>query len=116
MVNSENLRLGVIGCGTVVETAYLPASRDMSGAKIVALADKNIERARDLGARYGVSTCVDNYRELPSDLDGVIIALPHYLHAPVAIEFLNRQAAVLVEKPLALTSGSRTSDRRCPDK
>ena len=95
-------RLGIVGCGAIAEYAYLPAARQLEGAEIVALADKNIGRAQTLGQRFGVSKCVEDYRQIP-DLDGVIIALPHDLHAPVTSEFLKKGIAVLVEKPLALT-------------
>jgi len=103
-VTDKICKLGIIGCGAIAEFAYLPAARHLGDAQIVALADKNIARARMLGERFGVSDCVEDYRQLPSDLDGVIIALPHDLHAPVASEFLSRKIAVLVEKPLALTT------------
>jgi predicted dehydrogenase len=76
----------------------------VKNVEIVALVDKNLARARLLGERRGISALLDDYRQLPSDLDGVIIALPHHLHAPVASEFLQRGVAVLVDKPLALTT------------
>jgi predicted dehydrogenase len=103
MAEQEIVKLGVIGCGAIAEFAYLPAAQHLTGAKIVALADKNIARARLLGERFGITACVDDYHQLPADLDGVIIALPHDWHGPVSKEFLSRGVAVLVEKPLALT-------------
>jgi predicted dehydrogenase len=99
------VRLGIIGCGAIAEFSYLPAARKVPDAEVVALVDKEISRARRLGDQYGIATCIDDYRQLPSDIDGVIIALPHDLHASVASEFLQRGTAVLVEKPLALTRG-----------
>ena len=81
----------------------MPAARKVPEAKFVALVDKDISRARRLGQQYGIATCIEDYRQLPSDIDGVIVALPHDLHAPVASEFIQRRTAVLVEKPLALT-------------
>jgi predicted dehydrogenase len=103
MASPNQLRLGIIGCGAIAEFAYLPAARHLGDGQIVALADKNIARAKNLGERFGINNVVDDYHMLPKDLDGVIIALPHDLHAPVASEFLSQGVAVLVEKPLALT-------------
>ena len=103
MANQDGIKLGIIGCGSIAEFAYLPAARQLGHAQVVALADQNIARARSLGERFGVNNVVDDYHALPKNLDGVIIALPHDLHAPVAAEFLSQGIAVLVEKPLALS-------------
>jgi predicted dehydrogenase len=97
------VKLGLIGAGAHAEFAYLPATRQLADIQIVALADHNTSRAQELAIRYGISNIVGDYRRLPTDLDGVIIALPHDLHAPVAIEFLEKGTPVLVEKPLALS-------------
>ena len=99
----NGLKLAIIGCGAIAEFSYLPAARKVPDAHIVALVDTDVARARRLGRQYGITTCIEDYRQLPSDIDGVVIALPHDLHAPVASEFLERSTAVLVEKPLALT-------------
>src|SRR5436309_3080315 len=100
----STLKLALVGCGAIAEFAYLPACRQVMDAQVVALADTDVSRARRLAQIYGIATCVEDYHQLPQDIDGVIIALPHDLHAPVASEFLRRHTAVLVEKPLALTS------------
>ena len=99
------MKLAIIGCGAIAEFSYLPASLKVADAQFVALVDKDLSRARRLCEQYDIKGCLTDYRQLPPDLDGVIIALPHDLHAPVASEFLRRHTAVLVEKPLALTRG-----------
>jgi predicted dehydrogenase len=97
------VRLAVIGCGAVTELYHLPAARLLQEVEIVALADKDLARAKRLGERYGVSYCTEDYRQLPEGVDGVIVALPNYLHAPVTTELLSSGVPVLVEKPMALT-------------
>src|ERR1043166_790294 len=96
-------KLGLVGCGAIAEFAYLPAASQLRDAQIVAIADKNFARAQLMGERFGIGNQVDDYHRLPDDLDGVILALPHDLHAPVTSEFLKKGKAVLVEKPLALS-------------
>jgi predicted dehydrogenase len=97
------LHLAVIGCGAVAELCHLPAAKLLPEVEIVALVDKNIARAKVLGRQFGIDTCIEDYRQLRKDVDGVILALPNHLHAPVALEFLNCAIPVLVEKPMALT-------------
>jgi predicted dehydrogenase len=98
-------RLAVAGAGAVVERFHLPAARLCPEIRVVALADTNLGRARTLAARFGIPRVTADYRELADGTDGadgVLVALPNFLHAPAAIEFLRRGMPVLVEKPMAL--------------
>jgi predicted dehydrogenase len=99
---SSRVRLAIIGCGAVTELCHLPAAELVSEVEIAALVDTNLARAQLLGNGFGVAMCIDDYRQMPDDVDGVIVALPHHLHAPVTIELLERGMPVLVEKPMAL--------------
>jgi predicted dehydrogenase len=70
---------------------------------IAALVDVDLCRARKLADSYGVPCVLQDYRELPNDIDAAIIGLPHAMHAPAALALLERGIHVLVEKPMALT-------------
>ena len=96
-------RLAIAGAGAVVERRHLPAARLCPEIRVVALADKDLQRATALAGRFGVPKVTRDYRELDDGADGVLIALPNALHAPAAIEFLRQGMAVLVEKPMALS-------------
>ena len=96
------LRIAFAGAGGVIENFYLPAARLCPEVRVMALADKNLDRARALGARFGVPRITADYHELHDAADAVVIALPNFLHAPAAIDFLRRGMPVLVEKPMAL--------------
>jgi predicted dehydrogenase len=97
------IKAGIIGTGAVAELCHLPAAQHSPEIQVIALVDKNLERARSLAARFGVPQVMADYHDLFGLVDSVIIALPHYLHAAVSIEFLERGLAVLIEKPMALT-------------
>jgi predicted dehydrogenase len=101
-------RLGIIGCGAVTQLCHLPAATVTNEVKIVALADKDIARARLLGKRFGIDDCVDDYHRFLKNVDGVIVAVPPYLHAPVARELLELGVPVLVEKPFTLKVADAT--------
>lgn len=101
-VDNSAVHLAVIGCGAVTELCHLPATKLTREIEIVALVDKNIARAKFLGEQFGIGYCTEDYHQLPENVDGVIVALPHHLHAPVAIEVLESGTPVLVEKPMAL--------------
>ena len=97
------LRLGIIGCGHVTRSCHLRAAQKVPDVDIVALVDKDTRKARALAEQYDVPEFTGDYHELFGQVDGVIIALPHHLHASVSIEFMKQGVHVLCEKPMALT-------------
>ncbi len=99
----DRLRLGIVGGGAAAELCHLPAVSHCPEIGAVTLVDVNRDRAAELAARFQVSDFVTDYRDLFGHVDAVVVALPNYLHAPVAIEFLQKGIPVLVEKPMALT-------------
>ena len=93
------MRLGVVGCGSVVQQYHLPALAGVPDVSLAGLADVNpavLEQAR---SRWPAPQSVADYREL-RDLDAVLIASPHSLHAPMCAHFLEQGVHVLVEKPM----------------
>jgi predicted dehydrogenase len=100
--------LGIIGCGAATEQRHLPAARVLPEVEVAALVDRDLARARRLARRYGVPLATDALPALEGQVDGVIVALPNHLHAPVAEAFLSRGVPVLVEKPLARTVAEAT--------
>src|SRR3954451_17884893 len=101
--SSSKVRLAVVGCGAVAQIHHVPAIAASSRVEATVLVDADEKRARDLAQRYGVPEVATDYRELPGQVDGAVVALPNSLHAPVSIELLRRGVHVLVEKPMAMT-------------
>lgn len=97
------LKVGVIGCGSIAQVHgwVLSGRKD---AELVAACDivrENAEKfMQSFGAGEGVFT--DWKTLLGMDLDMVHICTPHYLHAPMAAEFLRHGKAVFMEKPCAI--------------
>ncbi len=71
-------------------------------AKLIGVADVDADRAREIGAQFGVASMTD-YRELFGRVRGVSIAVPTRLHYEVARDFLDAGIDVLVEKPMTAT-------------
>lgn len=97
----DTTRWGLLGAGQISKTQslVLPAAE---GAELFAVAARDIERAKALGAprAYG------SYAELIADpdVDAVYIGLPNDAHLPWAVEALRAGKPVLCEKPLALSA------------
>jgi predicted dehydrogenase len=102
---SNEIRVGLIGCGAVPQTAHLPILSKMRGVKLVALCDNDGAKTRSLAQRFSVPdvfTDIDDLLELEK-LDAVIVATPNHLHEPHVLAALKAGIHVLCGRPLALT-------------
>lgn len=99
-VPSDVSRIAIVGCGAVVEQNYLPALGLCAGISCEALVDPDLARIRSLAARYGVPNAVGSLDDVPTGVQGVVIAVPNDLHVKVAMGAFDRRLHVLCEKPL----------------
>ncbi len=95
------LRVAVVGVGHLGKHhARLLAAID--GARLTAVVDIDAGRAAAAAEATGARAMTD-YRDLIGQIDAVTVALPTELHHQVALAFLERGIAVLVEKPMTRT-------------
>jgi predicted dehydrogenase len=96
---------GIIGCGWV-SPSHAVGVRALAGdgVRLVAVADADVSRARELAGRYGSPHVHDDYLELLArdDVGAVSICLPDHLHRDAAVAAAEAGKHVLCEKPLAL--------------
>lgn len=95
----ERLRVAVVGVGHLGRH-HARILSTLEGAQLVAVVDTNAERAAAAAASTGAPARAD-FREIVGDVDAVTVAVPTELHREVALPFLERGVAVLVEKPMA---------------
>ncbi len=105
MAETKKLRIGIIGCG--VGMLHLQGFAENPRAEVVAIAGLDEERCRELATQFGVPRVYRDYQELIADpaVEAVTVAVPNILHFPVALAALEAGKHVMVEKPLAPTSG-----------
>jgi len=82
---------------------HLEAVRRLEFVEAVAIAGRNAEAARSLGAGFSIPTIATDYRDLLRDstIDAVHICTPNALHFPMAKAALGAGKHVVCEKPLA---------------
>lgn len=100
----SQLKVAVIGCGSISQYRHLPEYHQNKSVQIVALCDVVASRAEAMQELYG-GTVYTDYQELLKNetVDLVSVCLPNALHAPVSIAALDSGAHVLCEKPMATT-------------
>ena len=96
---ADKVRLGVVGVGHLGRHHARIAST-LEGAELVAVVDTNAERAAAASTATGAPARA-GFRDIIGEVDAVTIAVPTEQHRDVALPFLERGVAVLVEKPMA---------------
>ncbi|MBW3636825.1 MAG: Gfo/Idh/MocA family oxidoreductase [Armatimonadetes bacterium] len=101
-MSKTSYNVAVIGAGAI-GFSHIDSFQKHPDARVVALAEVSPERGREAADKFGVPDLVSDYKTLLSrdDIDVVSIALPNYLHAPVALEALQAGKNVMLDKPMA---------------
>nr|WP_286187177.1 Gfo/Idh/MocA family oxidoreductase [Arthrobacter sp. AK04] len=100
--HSKELRVGVVGIGWAGQQ-HLMAYNALDGVRIVALAGMEEELRNSLQAEYSIPNAFADWKDMleHGGLDAISVAVPTFLHAPIAIAALERGIHVLSEKPIA---------------
>ena len=100
--SSSPLRLGIVGLRNI-GLNHLRCAQALDDVVVVAGADTDSERAKKVKDDHSLSYVSQDAQDLFQDpnIDGVILALPNHLHAPLSIAALQAGKHVLVEKPIS---------------
>ncbi len=104
----RTLKTGIIGIGNMGSVhAKTIISGDIDGMELAAVAD--LDQARRQWAKENLPETVQIYEDAhqmmdQEGLEAVIVAVPHYDHAPLSIAALKRNLHVMCEKPVAVTT------------
>ncbi len=97
------LRMGVVGLG--MGRGHAQGYLEHDDVDEVVLCDVDVSRLQTVGDELGVSERYGDPTTMfrTAGLDGVSIAVPNVLHAPLTIDALKQGLHVLCEKPMATT-------------
>lgn len=105
---AEPVRIGIIGCGSVMRGSYMPLVERLAarGLATVAMACDIRDEARAVAReRFGIRSVSADYRDVINndevELVMVLSAMP--VHGPITRSALEADKHVLVEKPMAVT-------------
>jgi predicted dehydrogenase len=104
----DKARIGFIGAGWWAATYYMPQLSARPDVELVSVCGLDPKVLRSCQRDFGFTHATTDYHEtLRQDLDGVVVASPHALHAEHALAALRWGCHVMVEKPL--TTSARTA-------
>jgi predicted dehydrogenase len=103
---ASEIRMGVLGCGSIANIAHFPAIQKRKEARLAAVCDIDAKRAESMAAKWGAEKWFVDYREMfdKCKLDAVVIATPHNRHRNEAVCAASHGVHVVVEKPMAVTN------------
>ena len=97
--------IGIIGSG-FARTTQIPGYRDCPGAKVVAIASRQRERAELVAREFDIPNVANDWQGLISrpDVDLVSVVTPPSTHMEIVLAALKHGKAVLCEKPMAMNA------------
>ena len=98
------IRVGLVGFGMAGRVFHAPLISSVDGLELAAVVERNSDRAAD---RYPGITTYRSVDELLADtsIKLVVVATPNGSHFPIAMQALEAAKSVVVDKPMALSSG-----------
>jgi predicted dehydrogenase len=99
------IRLALIGAGGFAKGMHLPNIQSLNDAyRLQAVVSRSGHNAQAVARQYEAAYATTDVEEVlaDSDVDAVLIATRHHLHADLTLRALRAGKHVLVEKPLAM--------------
>ena len=98
-------KVAVIGCGTIANSAHIPAYCKNEKAEIKYFCDIIPEKAEKCVEKYGCGIAVTDYRQVLADpeVEAVSVCTPNNVHPTITMDALRAGKHVLCEKPAART-------------
>lgn len=102
--SERSVRWGLLSTANI-NRRLIPAIRASRRGQLVAVASRDIEKARAYAAEWNIPRVFASYEEMlsSSEIDAVYIGLPNLLHSEWAVRALKAGKHVLCEKPFATT-------------
>ena len=105
------VRWGILGAANIALQRVVPAMQHSPHTPVVAIASRDLAKARLAADRLGIPRAYGSYQELidDPDIDAIYNPLPNHLHVPWTIRAAEAGKHVLCEKPLALSAAEASS-------
>jgi predicted dehydrogenase len=101
----QTIRWGVLGVANIAVKKVIPGMKSCTRSKVVAIASRDLARARSAADQLGIERAYGTYEDLLADkqIDAIYNPLPNHLHVPWSVKSAEAGKHVLCEKPIALS-------------
>jgi len=98
-------KIGIIGLGGIAQLVHLPILSKLNSVELHAVSEIDKNRLKTIADKFNIKNRFTDYHEMltKADLDAVIISTPTSTHTQIAIDCLNADKDILIEKPIAPT-------------
>ena len=105
-MTDKKVRWGIISTANIGMKKVTPAIQKSAHSEVVAIASRDLDRAKVAAAQLGIPKAYGSYEELLADpeIDAIYNPLPNHLHVPLTLKAFAAGKHVLCEKPIALTA------------
>ena len=105
-MNSEPIRVGIIGAGANTRGKHIPGLQAIEGAEIVSVCNRSPESSVRAAEQFGIPTTYDNWSELVDapDTNAIVIGTWPYLHCQATLAALAAGKHVLCEARMAMNA------------
>ncbi len=98
----NRVKFGFIGCGSVSKLHYV-GSKNNPKIKFLSVYDINEKQVKKTAKRFKMVPYTNLDAFLKSDIDAILVMVPHYLHEEMVLATAEAGKHVLCEKPMATT-------------
>ena len=101
-----NLKVAVVGAGSISQIVHLPVLKKLEDVEIVAICDKDKSKVNVLSEKFDIPNWYFTIEDLfkNENLDAVHICTTSLYHFPMSYLALKKGVNVLVEKPIAFNA------------
>jgi predicted dehydrogenase len=102
----KKVQWGVLGAANIALKKVIPAMQRGESSQVLAIASRDIKKARRAADQLGIHKAYGTYEELLADpeIEAVYNPLPNHLHVLWTIKAAEAGKHVLCEKPIGLTA------------
>jgi predicted dehydrogenase len=116
MMSTKKVRWGILSTANIGMAKVTPAIQKSAHSEVVAIASRDLGKARAAADQLGIAKAYGSYEELfaDPDIDAIYNPLPNHLHVPMTVAAARAGKHVLCEKPIALNAADAEDLRQCP--
>lgn len=96
-------KIGIIGLGGIAQLVHLPILSKLNSVELAAVSEIDKNRLKMISSKFGIKNSFTDYKEMLEkvDLDAVIISTPTSTHTQIALDCIEANKDLLIEKPIA---------------